>query len=99
MEHVIEKHGGMLLTPPYEKNRVKDFKLTEEFVFEIEGKGWLNSCCDIVFPGIGWIAFTGSGKTKVTIKVPKKITPILRSPLMPFEAQTSVIKYQGLGTL
>ena len=31
----------------------------------LEGKGWKESCRDVVFSGLGWVSFTGCGLFKV----------------------------------
>ena len=96
---VIEKHGGGLLTPLFEADRVKEFPLVESYSFDVTGEGWMRASYDLVFPGLGWISFTGVGSIKISTLSVKGLVPILRPSIMPFEAHSSMRKYHGLGTL
>jgi len=87
--------GGKLL-PPVSKDRFEDLQPWEPHVFELEGTGWHEACCDIVFHGLGWVSITGCGPCTVKAHAPKGVDVTLRrEPLMPFEAKWTGVKYKG----
>ncbi len=47
--------------------------------------------------GLGWVAVTGKGKFKLTVRAPAEVAVMRREPLMPFEALSSTEKYTGGG--
>jgi len=97
----LERHGGTGITPPFTHERFLDLGLLDsthtEFV--VEGKGWLESGADIVFPGLGWISITGSGICKVRCYVanPQQTRVYLRESLMPYESRWSAKRWNGNG--
>jgi hypothetical protein len=62
---------------------------------ELEGQGWQEAAHDIVLPGLGWVAITGCGPLKVTLKVPQDMEVTTRQSLLPFETQTTTAKFTG----
>ncbi len=67
--------------------------------FSVDGVGWMESCADIVLPGLGWIAITASSAVTVRVyiaggeAVSKHVT--VRPPLMPYEARSSTKRWTG----
>lgn len=96
-EEVIKKNGGTLLRPLNDIDRINDTNLQMEFkkTFKLKGIGWQHSVCDVVFPGIGWIAITGSGEFEINVYGIKGMKVGIRKPLMPREHFMSLKKYHG----
>lgn len=90
-----EKHIGGIVFPPHSVERVNQLGPYNSMVFEIEGEGWRQSASDIVIAGLGWVAITGVGKAKVRITVPNVTSVGVRSPLLPFEASHTTVKFTG----
>ncbi|EOD41710.1 hypothetical protein EMIHUDRAFT_194176 [Emiliania huxleyi CCMP1516] len=63
---VRRKHAGGVLTPPASLERLEALGELEaqhelrEHELRVEGRGWGEAAVDVVFPGLGWIAVTGS---------------------------------------
>ena len=59
----IRQHGGKLVSPPYTPERCLSLHLEQgaRVLFDLHGRGWVDACSDIVFPGLGWVSVTGSG--------------------------------------
>lgn len=66
-------------------------------LFDLAGRGWLESSDDIVFPGLGWISLTGCGPIQVRAIAAAGTKPYCREPVMPFEAQRTMKKWTGVG--
>jgi 30S ribosome assembly GTPase len=96
---VLERNvGTAMFTPPFTKERTEEIGLLGKIrtvEYEVQGKGWLNAAADIVLPGIGWITFTGSGKTTVRVTVPLAIEPAMRPPILPLAARGKKSKPHG----
>lgn len=92
----VEKLIGGPLSPPLTKQRFRDLLPWVRHRFELEGAGWLEACCDIVFHGLGWISLTGSGPFVVEAWAPEGVEVSLREdPLMPYEAKWTGVQYNG----
>jgi len=89
-----EKHCGTLLTPPYiNKNKDNADKLKVQLhsrEFELDGKRWKDAICDVVLPGVGWVAINALGKFKMQAWSVVGSETYLREPLMPFEMRQHV---------
>lgn len=97
VQDLINNHAGKLIMPPFHINKLKEFSITDEkYPFKLRGDGWMRSSHDIVFPGLGWVAITGVGEIDLSVQCMEGMKPVLRSPLLPFESQTSIKKYHGL---
>jgi hypothetical protein len=48
-----------------------------------------------VIAGLGWISITGPGILRIKVTVPEGTSVGLRTPLLPFEAQHSTVKFSG----
>lgn len=96
-ETVAKKMAGNELTPPMDPRRFDSLRPLSSHRFDVMGLGWDEAGADIVFPGLGWIAITGSGVFTVDAHVPEGITVTKREPLMPFEAKWTGVKYRSPG--
>ena len=96
-DRLLQTHGGTLFQPPNTIYRAQlpEFKPIFKKEWEIEGIGWQASVCDVVFPGIGWIAITGCGKIKLHGYAPKDLKIGIRKPLIPRDTYKNVRKYYG----
>ena len=63
--------------------------------FELEGRGWNDAAADIVLPGLGWVAVTGSGDIGVVVEVPRPVRVFTREPLLQTSAKRSSVKFDG----
>jgi ribosome biogenesis GTPase A len=95
VDQFIEKHMGELIYPPHSMERVQTLEPFESYPFKIDGIGWNESSTDIVIPGLGWVAVTGSGSTAVNVVAPFGTEVSTRPALLPFEAKYSTAKYTG----
>ena len=75
----------ILLAPPASYERVLELGTFGETDFEIAGRGWDEAACDIVLPGLGWVAITGSGACTVRVGLPDPVKALRREPLIPNE--------------
>jgi hypothetical protein len=53
----------------------------------------MESCVDIVFPGVGWVSLTGVGAMKVRTVAAGGTSATIREPLMPFEARNTTKRF------
>lgn len=96
VENSYDKMLGRELVPPASQRKAMELQPFVPHRFELDGKGWTEAACDIVIHGLGWISFTGSGIFTVEVWAPKGVDVTLReSPLMPFEAKWTGVKYRG----
>uniref|UniRef100_A0A0G4IE41 G domain-containing protein n=1 Tax=Chromera velia CCMP2878 TaxID=1169474 RepID=A0A0G4IE41_9ALVE len=56
---------------------------------------WKEASCDIVIPGIGFLAVTGVGNARFRVWVPDGVEVYTRPPLLPFEARSSTGVFTG----
>lgn len=94
-----EKHGGNKIYPPFTPQRCKEIGLHNgtRVSFDLHGRGWLEACSDVVFPGLGWVGITGSGQMTVRALLPGETRAYSREPLMPFESRKTMKKFTGSG--
>lgn len=94
----FHQHVGRLLSPPFTPERFDELGLEKApiFTFELAGRGWLESCDDIVFPGLGWVAITCSGTTRLRAQMAGSAVPVLRKPLRPYDVRFTKRKYFGI---
>jgi ribosome biogenesis GTPase A len=85
VDDVLLKHAGELLTPPDSYERLEELGPFDETTYEIKGRGWDEAACDIVLPGLGWVAVTGCGPCTIGVCLPAPVVPIRREPLIPSE--------------
>lgn len=95
-DEYIQKHIGELIFPPASLERLQAIGPMEKTVVDVNGSGWDKSDCDIVLPGIGWVAVTGPGECKITVTAPKQTVVSLRPALLPYEAKYSTASYTGM---
>jgi len=74
-----------MLFPPASYERLHELGTFRETSFEIEGRGWDEAACDLVLPGLGWVAVTGCGPCTVGVCLPEPVVPLRREPLIPSE--------------
>eukprot|EP00438_Fugacium_kawagutii_P032334 Skav226351 [mRNA] locus=scaffold2980:290118:303127:- [translate_table: standard] len=92
---ICQEWVGDKLTPPMDERRYPDLLPWKATRFELTGTGWDESCVDVVFPGLGWIAITGCGDCVVEAHAPEGVEISIREPLMPYEAKWTGVKYRG----
>lgn len=63
--------------------------------FDFHGRGWMEACEDVVFPGLGWVSITGSGQMTVRAILPGQTRAYAREPLMPYESRHNMKKWTG----
>ena len=85
VEEVLEKHVGGMLAPPGSYERLQELGAFEETSFDIQGRGWDEAACDLVLPGLGWVAVTGCGPCTIKVGLPSPVVPLTREPLIPNE--------------
>jgi len=64
-------------------------------LLEFQGKGWRKACVEIVLPGLGWVGLSGVGMVRVAVHSPPSIEPIIREPLLPFDALPTSKRFHG----
>lgn len=74
-DDLYRNHVGELLSPP-DQNSLQMLPELSKNSYRIK-----NEKTDIVIPGLGWIAVSGSGAT-ITVHTPKGVSPSLRSSLI-----------------
>jgi len=94
-ENFLSKHIGTLVTPPLTQERYQELGPFKDSYFEIEGDEWKKASTDVVIAGLGWISITGPGILRIKVTVPEGTSVGLRTPLLPFEAQHSTVKFSG----
>lgn len=92
---VLEKHLGGLLSPPSSMEELMALGKFEEQVFEVEGRGWNEAAVDLVLPGLGWVAVTGSGSCTISVELPGGIQAISREPLIEGNTRKTMAKFTG----
>jgi len=92
---VLAKFAGTRITPPATSERFSELLPWVPHRFELEGRGWLEACCDIVFHGLGWVSITCCGSLVVEAYAPEGVKVTMREPLMPYEAKWTGVKYTG----
>ena len=92
---VLDEHIGSLLSPPASAERLAEMGEFERQHFELEGRGWNDAAADIVLPGLGWVAVTGSGDIGVVVEVPRPVRVFTREPLLQTSAKRSSVKFDG----
>jgi len=96
VDEMLAKHVGGMLTPPSSLARLEELGEFEEHVVEVSGRGWNEVAVDLVLPGLGWIAVTGSGSCSVGVELPKPVRVVTREPLLPDEGwKKSSSKFTG----
>ena len=102
VEDVLEKHAGGMLSPPASYERLQELGEFGATKFEISGRGWDEAACDIVLPGLGWVAVTGSGRCAISVELPEPVRALRREPLIPSEegkgikgTKKSYVKFTG----
>lgn len=85
-DKLFEKQAGKNLKPTLSDIKSTVFK---SYTIEIECDKFNKSSKDIAIHGLGWISITGSGPCKFEVWAPEEVGVTLRSPLMPFEADSS----------
>eukprot|EP00930_Biecheleria_cincta_P073533 TRINITY_DN60810_c0_g1_i1.p1 TRINITY_DN60810_c0_g1~~TRINITY_DN60810_c0_g1_i1.p1 ORF type:complete len:756 (+),score=107.24 TRINITY_DN60810_c0_g1_i1:73-2340(+) len=96
-EAVAKSMAGDQLTPPMDAGRFDSLLPWSPHRFEVAGLGWDEAGADIVFPGLGWVAITGSGEFVVDAHAPEGIKITKREPLMPFEAKWTGVRPRAPG--
>lgn len=92
---ICQEWAGDKLKPPVDARRYQELLPWKSTRFELTGTGWDESCVDIVFPGLGWVAITGCGDCVVEAHAPEGVEVTQREPLMPYEAKWTGVKYRG----
>ena len=102
VDEVLQKHAGGMLSPPASYERLQELGTFDTTTFEIAGRGWDEAACDLVLPGLGWVAVTGSGSCTVSVDLPQPVRAIRREPLIPSEEgkgargiKKSYVKFTG----
>lgn len=101
VDEVLQKHAGTMLTPPGSYERMLELGDFDETTFEIKGRGWDEAACDLVLPGLGWVAVTGCGPCTIGVCLPAPVVPLQREPLIASEGgikgvmRNSYTKYTG----
>jgi len=99
VDSVLKKHAGELLAPPASYERVQELGDFEEHTFHVRGRGWDEAAVDLVLPGLGWVAVTGSGDCTVGIELPMPTRALSREPLIASEGgkgvRKSMVKFTG----
>ena len=90
VEGILEKHAGKMLAPPSSYERLCELGDFDETSFTIRGRGWDEAAVDVVLPGLGWVAITGSGECDLGVSLPKPVVPILREPLVLSEGERGI---------
>ena len=86
---MLERHVGAKLTPPASAEAYAALGAFDEQSVDVYGRGWEEAAMDIVLPGLGWVAVTGSGDAKVLppssypLPLPPLLTPPVDPPLNP----------------
>ena len=111
MQHLFRLHAGSMLAPPFDYARFTELGLGRgpSLLFDLQGRGWGEAGEDVVFPGVGWVAVTGSGIVRVRASIAlserlqseeeeERVLPFAREPLMPFDARWSTRAFHGSDT-
>ncbi|KAL8439869.1 hypothetical protein Efla_000841 [Eimeria flavescens] len=73
-----QQHGGEETVPPVPppafRDRVASLGPLRRCAFEVKGKGWKESACDVVLGDLGWVALTGAGDLKLAVYLPETVT-------------------------
>ena len=111
LTRLLRMHAGSILFPPFDFERFTQLGLGRgpAVLFDLQGRGWMEAGEDVVFPGVGWVAVTGSGRLRVRASIAgseglrsaeeeERVLPFAREPLMPFDAKWSTKKFHGSDT-
>ena len=111
LTRLFRLHAGSMLSPPFDYERFTQLGLgrAPALLFDLQGRGWMEAGEDVVFPGVGWVAVTGSGRLRVRAFIAgsaglsseeeeERVLPFAREPLMPFDARSSTRKFHGSDT-
>lgn len=105
-------HNTQRQTPPFSDERVHEVGIGncegESDTHVLRGAGWMECCADVVFPGLGWVAFTGSGEIKVrtffgtgqpSVSASGDVLPrlhsLVRPPMLPLKVRDSTRAWTG----
>jgi len=91
---LINKRATTLLIPPLDKDRTKELTMGVLVKIPLHGRGWRQSCVDVVFPGLGWVSLTGCGDVTLMVAPPIGTDVFIREPLLPYEAPTTGRKWR-----
>lgn len=95
-EEVLAKHIGGMLNPPASAERLAALGEFGAQEVVVQGRGWNEVAVDLVLPGLGWVAVTGSGTCTLSVRLPHPVRVVTREPLLPDESwKKSAVKYNG----
>eukprot|EP01083_Nonionella_stella_P046297 123938_1 len=100
VDDMLEKNLGnhLKMGPPFTPERFRAIKWSPRLTAPLVGKGWLESCVDVVFSGVGWMAVTGCGPCEIRAWGSAHADVRLRKPILPHESKKSYKKvFAGLG--
>ena len=96
VDEVLAKHAGGMLAPPASLERLEELGEFVEQEFHVRGRGWNEAAVDLVLPGLGWVAVSGSGDCTVGVSLPRGVSALAREPLVPHEnKKKSYAKFTG----
>ena len=96
---IVEMHSGGMLRPVSGVDRVLEdpsLRMEQKQSWEMNGIGLQCAVCDVVFPGIGWIALTGTNRVRFTAHGVKDLKVGVRKPLLARDMYRNVKKFQGV---
>lgn len=96
---IVELHSGGMLRPVNGVDRVLEdpsLRMEEKQTWTMNGIGLQCAVCDVVFPGIGWIALTGTNRVKFTAHGVRDMKVGVRKPLLARDMYKNVKKFQGV---